>query len=112
MVSKRGKGSSAAALALAGSLAAGAANADPITLCANVDFGADHAAASMRSEDSSVSLPASFEVALDLAPRPTHLSIAPLAISFRRWDENLLGTLSDVPVAPVDPARQPTDPGR
>jgi hypothetical protein len=94
---------------LASGLAAAPARALPITLYANVDFGADHVAARERLGASAAlaSAPlaaAPLAVALDVAAAPKPLASAPLEISFRRWDEGGLAS-PDAELALAAPRR-------
>jgi hypothetical protein len=87
----------AVASLLACSLSTAPARALPITFYADVDFGADHAAARERLGASAAAANArpggaSLAVALDVAASPKPLASAPLEVSFRRWDEGGLAT--------------------
>ena len=105
MAFRRSAGLGVPALVLAGCLAAASARAVPITVYDHVDLGADHTAARERIGGVRGHAGATVDVALDLIVKKTAASIAPLEISFHRWEENLM--VNGVTVVPVDP----NDPG-
>ncbi len=92
-----------ATLVLAGCLAAASARAVPITVYDHVDLGAERIAASERIGSISEGAAATVDVALDVAPTQTDLSIAALEVSFHRWDYDEIGRVSGSIAAPVDP---------
>lgn len=104
MGSRRYAGCGALAMLFA-SLSAAPAGALPITLYANVDFGADHVAARERIGGSGGSAADAPPVEFGLAPKPVALAITPLEVSFRHWDEEELDVADAAALALVEADR-------